>query len=72
VTKRKRLKQYLVEEIDTIKESEGDPDKELLKTLYEAVEGLESLELGQVDEIFAPAKTRFHGLRSAYADFSRV
>ena len=65
MTKRSRLKQYLVGEIDIIKESEDDPDKDLLKTLYEAVEGLKNLELGQVDEIFAPAKTRFHGLRPA-------
>jgi hypothetical protein len=62
VTKRKRLKQFLVAEIEFIEESESDdPDEGLLKTLYAAVEGLENLELGQIDEIFAPAKTGFHG-----------
>jgi hypothetical protein len=47
VTKRSRLKQYLVGEIDIIKESEDDPGKDLLKTLYEAVEGLKNLELAE-------------------------
>jgi len=62
--KRQRLRQFLLQEIELIKESD-DPDKELLKTLYAAVEGLENLEFGQVDEIFAAAKVRFRGARPA-------
>lgn len=65
MTKRERLKQFLLTEIDVIKESANEPDAKLLEILYAAVEGLENLEFGQVDGIFAPAKTGFHGLRPA-------
>jgi len=64
VTPRKLLKQFLETEIDLMRESDAS-DEELVRTLSEAVLGLESLESGQVDEIFAPAKTGFHGLRPA-------
>ena len=64
MTRRKRLKQFLETEIDLMKESDASAE-ELVRTLSEAVLGLESLESGQVDEIFAPAKTGFHGLRPA-------
>jgi hypothetical protein len=55
VTRRKRLKQFLKAQIEEVKWSD-DPDEELLKTLWAAVDGLENLEFGQIDEIFAPGK----------------
>jgi hypothetical protein len=63
VTRRKRLKQFLETEIDLIKESDGDQD--LVDILSEAVVGLESLDSGQVDKIFAPVTTGMYGLHPA-------
>jgi hypothetical protein len=66
LTKRKRLKQFLLQEIEKVKQSEDDSDdEELLATLYAAVNGLENLEYGQIDEIFAPADAGYYGLRPA-------
>jgi hypothetical protein len=65
VTKRQRLRQFLLREIEILKESEDDPDVELLTALHAAVEGLENLEFGQIDEIFAPGKKRLWGSQPA-------
>lgn len=66
VTKRRRLRQFLLQQIEELKESMDDSvDEELLATLDTAVEGLENLEFGQIDEIFAPANVGLNGLRPA-------
>jgi hypothetical protein len=66
VTKRQQLRQFLLQEIENLKVSMDDSvDDELLTTLDAAVSGLENLEFGQIDEIFAPADVGLHGLRPA-------
>ena len=53
MTNRERLKQFILAEIKPIEAAE--PDEELLKVLYLAVDGLDNLDFGQTDEIFAAA-----------------
>ena len=66
MTNRHRLRQFLIQEIEKLKESMDDSvEAETLTTLNAAVSGLENLEFGQIDEIFAPADIGLHGLRPA-------
>jgi hypothetical protein len=46
MTIRERLKQFLLMEIES-REGASEPDKELLKVLYEAVDGLDNLDPGK-------------------------
>jgi transposase-like protein len=65
MTSRERLKQFLLAEIESIEARE--PDKELLKVLYLAVDGLDNLDFGQSDEIFAAADIQTKGVLPATA-----
>jgi hypothetical protein len=66
VTSRQQLRQFLIQEIEKLKEAmDNSVEDELLTTLNAAVSGLEKLEYGQIDEIFAPADAGFYGLRPA-------
>ena len=66
MTNRERLKQFLVLEIESL-EGAPEPDKELLKVLYEAVDGLDNLDFGQTDEIFAVVDVQSWGQLPATA-----
>jgi transposase-like protein len=66
MTSRERRKQFLLAEIESLEDA-PDPDKELLKVLYETVDGLDNLDLGQADEIFAVADVQSWGQLPATA-----
>ena len=61
--KRYRLYFFLLQEAEYLKEHKSD--KKLLGALNAAVTGLENLQFGQVDDIFAPSKLGLHGSRRA-------
>ena len=63
---REHLKQFLIAELDSAVE-QWPPDKALIRVLYLAIEGLENLDFGQTDEIFAAAKTGKWGVHPATA-----
>jgi transposase-like protein len=65
MTSREHLKQFLLAEIASIEARE--PDEELLKVLYLAVDGLDNLDFGQSDEIFAAADIQTWGVLPATA-----
>lgn len=53
---RDHLRQYLLGEIEAC-ENVDEPDEKLIRLLYVAVDGLDNLDFGQTDEIFAAAKS---------------
>jgi hypothetical protein len=63
---RDRLKEFLLAEIESLEDA-AEPDKELLKVLYLAVDGLDNLDFGQSDEIFAAADIQTWGVLPATA-----
>ena len=55
MTGRNRLRQFLIEHQDNVR------DKETLQAVQSAIVGLQNLDFGQVDQIFAPSKKGGHG-----------
>jgi hypothetical protein len=53
---RELLKEFLITEIRVIQESALQDNESLLRVLYLALNGLDNLDFGETDEIFAPAK----------------
>lgn len=64
-TNREYLRQFLVAKIESQEASE--PDKELLRILYLAVDGLDDLDFGQTNEIFMAADVSLWGKSPATA-----